>query len=105
MNIRIWSYFIFVSIYGYDSVYVYIPGPRDAFVVTDLGEYLINLRKSGKLFLWEQGVKSGKQNRRKTLEQDILEQQVWTPPEGHIPLPAGACDGWNWSSGTRFGFS
>ena len=26
---------------------------------------------------------------------DILEQQIWTPPEGHIPLPAGACDGWN----------
>ena len=35
---------------------------------------------------------------------DILEQQVWTPPEGHIPLPAGACDGWNRSSWTRFGF-
>ena len=35
---------------------------------------------------------------------DILEQQVWTPPEGHIPLPAGAYDGWNRSSWTRFGF-
>lgn len=33
---------------------------------------------------------------------NILEQQVWTPPEVHIPLPAGACNGWNRYSGAGF---
>lgn len=56
-----------------DSIKLYIPGSRDPFAITDWGEYLINLGRSGKLFLCEQGAKSGKQNRRKTLEQENID--------------------------------
>lgn len=65
-----------LSLYPYMHVIVYmwyIPGHRDIFAVTDLGEYLINLRKTDKLFFCEQGAKSGKQNRRKNLEQENID--------------------------------
>ena len=60
-----------------ESVYVYLPGPRDLFAVTVLGEYLINLGRSGKLFLCEQGAESGKQNCRETLDKENIDLMKW----------------------------
>lgn len=56
-----------------DSVYVNIPGLRNLFAVTDLGEFFIHLGRSGRLFLCEQGAMSTVQNHRKTLGKESID--------------------------------
>lgn len=49
---------------------MHIPGPSSLFAVADLGEFLINLGRSVKLFVCGQGAKCGKLNCRKTLDKE-----------------------------------